>query len=100
MKNHPDRFQSFFAAAAFAEAGEYHTAVQISTDYAPKKRTSVLSAFTRIFAAAAFAEEGLHEEARRIGGLEERAAPAPSLASFLDSVGLSDAQVHYVTVRA
>jgi hypothetical protein len=101
MKSWPDKIRSWFAAAAFAEAGEHATAMEIAgiTPRPAKRPASVLNAFDRTFVAAAFAEEGLHKEAARFLAHGAPTRVANDMEDFLSAVGLGGVRAHYVLAR-
>ena len=71
MKNRTKKMEDVYAAAAFAEAGEFETAKQIAGEVRVEKRER-LNWFERVMTAAAFAEAGEHETARDIMNEEKR----------------------------
>ena len=91
--NWRERFQRWFAAAAFAEEGEHNTALEIASAPIPESQeVPVLApALSRTFAAVAFAEENCHEIAAEIlfGARRKN--------SFLSTVGLAYVRVWYGT---
>jgi len=89
--NWKQKFESLFAAASFAEAGEHETALYLSQRPVPDLRESLglVSSLFTTFAAAAFAEENCHEMA---ADLLPSSAPQ---SSFLEDVGLVGLRVHY-----
>jgi hypothetical protein len=88
------KMESWFAAAAFAEAGEHDTAIRMVGGHAPvKKRVAVWETLSKYFAAAAFAEENCPEVALQIIGGAKRN-------SFLETVGLKGAKVWYGSLPA
>lgn len=103
MGRFADRFQAHFSAAAFAEAGEHETALQIvqTGPILHEKKSAVLDGLRRTFAAVAFAEEGLHAEARAM--LAPAVAKAPKTwsaeESFLDLVGLQHVRVRHMVLQ-
>ncbi len=103
MSRSTDRFTAYFSAAAFAEAGEHETALQMApTSSAPlKKASSVFESLRKTFAAVAFAEEGLHAEAELI--LTPATAPVrknwSAEKSFLDLVGLQHVRVRHMILQ-
>ncbi len=89
-------FESFFAAAAFAEVGEYQTARDLASTPVPELKESLglMSAMSTTFAAAAFAEENCHDMATDL--LDESSRRR----SFLEEVGLVGVRVRYGLVSA
>jgi hypothetical protein len=86
--------ENWFAAAAFAEAGERGTAIKmIGGDTTMKKRAGIWDTLSKYFAAAAFAEENCPETALQILG-----GSRPN--SFLETVGLKGVKVWYGSVPA
>ena len=85
-----NKMENWFAAVAFAEAGEHETAIKMAGGQAPvKKRAGIWETLSRYFAAAAFAEENCPETALEIiGGSTKRN-------SFLETVGLKGVKVWY-----
>ena len=63
MKPTVEQYKDWWNAVAFAEAGEWETAREMTPDPGPRTTTDWLE---RIFIAVAFAEEGLHDEALQI----------------------------------
>ncbi|MBI4965481.1 MAG: IS630 family transposase [Desulfomonile tiedjei] len=91
-----EKFESWFAAVAFAEEGEHETARQIAGTPIPETREvpKILPSLTTTFAAAAFAEENCHEMAlEMLAGTRRRN-------SFLEAVGLKGVRVRYVVAPA
>ncbi|MEW6350934.1 MAG: helix-turn-helix domain-containing protein [Thermodesulfobacteriota bacterium] len=83
-----ERLESWFAAAAFAEAGEHDTALRMAETPIPAgEPVEILPSLSTVFAAAAFAEENCHEMALQI-----RAGMRPRI-SFLDRVGLTGVRI-------
>ena len=65
MRNIKERIEDWFAAVAFAEAGEGETALKIAgIQRRPQKRLS----FDNLMAAITFAEAGVHEYALEFAG--------------------------------
>jgi len=85
-----NKMENWFAAAAFAEAGEHETAIKMVGGHTPvKKRAGIWETVTNYFAAAAFAEENCPETALEIiSGSAKRN-------SFLETVGLKGVKVWY-----
>lgn len=84
------KLEDSFAGAAFAEAGEVETAMQMAG-----VRDSG-AGVADVYAAAAFAEAGCHDEAlEMLGRRPMRLAPPPQVCGFLESVGLTGAHVAY-----
>jgi len=89
-----EKLRTHFAAAAFAEEGEYETARRMAglPAAAAEQSVSVLPGFTTAFVAAAFAEENCPEIALEILSGDTRKN------SFLDVVGLKGVRIYYGTV--
>ncbi|GBD96055.1 MAG TPA: hypothetical protein ENG83_15120 [Nitrospirae bacterium] len=71
MKKGMKKLEDVYAAAAFAEAGEFETARQIAGEIRPERRER-LNWFERVMTAVTFAEAGEHETARDIMRQEKR----------------------------
>ncbi|HDH05697.1 MAG TPA: hypothetical protein ENH01_08290 [Nitrospirae bacterium] len=71
MKKGMKKLEDVYAAAAFAEAGEFETAKQIAGEVRPERRER-LNWFERVMMAVTFAEAGEHETAREIMREEKR----------------------------
>lgn len=118
MKFWKEKIEAWFAAVAFAEAGEQETALSlVGLERAAKERNAgVMQILNDSFAAAAFAEADCHETALeilasgekgrgfldRVGlrGVRVRYGFMPvGDDSFLDAVGLTSVAVRYMTVR-
>lgn len=118
MKSWTEKIEAWFSAAAFAEAGEHETAMQLAglEPNRASREVGVVRAFNRIFATAAFAEADCREMALEIldsektergflanvglSGVSVRYGLAPvSQDLFLEIVGLQHAPVRYLTVR-
>jgi len=85
-----NKVENWFAAVAFAEAGEHETAIEMVGGQAPvKKRVGIWETLSRHFAAAAFAEENCPETALEIIGASAKRN------SFLETVGLKGVKVWY-----
>jgi len=95
-------FETTFAAAAFAEAGEHETAMKmmgITPVY--EKVRQIADFFERHFAAVGFAEACCHEDALRFADLNAACKPAnDSLDTFLEKVGLGHVRVCYGVASA
>ncbi len=90
-----NKIENWFAAVAFAEAGEHETAIRMAGGQAPlKKRAGMWETLSRYFAAAAFAEENCPEAALEIIGASKRRN------SFLETVGLKGVKVWYGSLPA
>jgi hypothetical protein len=91
--NWKQKFQSWFAAAAFAEENEHKIALEIADTPIPERGEipAILPSFTMTFAAVAFAEENCHEIASEI------LYGARGKNSFLRTIGLADVRVWYAT---
>ena len=90
-----NKMENWFAAVAFAEAGEHETAIKMVGGQAPvKKRAGIWETLSKYFAAAAFAEENCPETALEIlSGSAKRS-------SFLETVGLKGIKVWYGRLSA
>ena len=94
MKNIITKFQKIMMAAAFAEAGEWNTARELTPDVELSGEPIWLS---KIFMAVAFAESGLHNEAR--GFLEPVVADNREFNSrIMEELGLKGVRLMYGTV--
>ncbi len=88
------KMENWFAAVAFAEAGEHDTAIKMAGGHASmKKRVGIWETLSNFFAAAAFAEENCPETALQILGGAKRN-------SFLETVGLKGVKVWYGSLPA
>lgn len=87
------KMEDWFAAAAFAEAGEHETAIRMAGGRLPaKRRAGIWETLSRYFAAAALAEENCPGPALEIlGGGSKRN-------SFLETAGLQGIRVWYGTI--
>lgn len=112
-----DRIESWFAAVAFAEQGEYETARRMADTPIPEvgEVPRILPSLSTAFAAAAFAEENCHDvaleiltgtrrrnsflEAVGLKGVRVRYALAPARPSFAEVVGLAGARFQVVTMQ-
>lgn len=95
MNNEKNSERSWMCAVTFAEAGEWETA-RAMTPLPSKSRWAEV--FEQTMMAVAFAEEGLHEEAKRLAGINQR--PQKRINNFLDSIGLRrDARVTYAILQ-
>lgn len=98
-------FESTFAAAAFAEAGEHATArAMVRTPARSAHRPGRIGVWIETlrsgFAAVAFAEENMPETAvALVGGQTTTAAPQPTLDEFMRQVGLSGVPAFYGVAR-
>lgn len=90
-----NKIEDWFAAVAYAEAGEHETAIRMTGGQAPvKRRAGLWETLNRYFAAAAFAEENCHGPALEIiSGSAKRK-------SFLETVGLKGIKVWYGSLSA
>lgn len=90
-----NKMENWFAAVAFAEAGEHVMAIRMAGGQAPaKRRAGIWETLSRYFAAAAFAEENCPGTALEIlGGGAKRN-------SFLETVGLQGVRVWYGRLSA
>ena len=101
MRRWQKKIERVFAAAAFAEAGEHGTALEmVGSD--PALREKVIHFFKsmqNVFAAVTFAEADCHEMAREYfqPGTAEQASE--SFRSFLETVGLQGVRVCFVTAQ-
>jgi hypothetical protein len=90
-----NKMENWFAAVAFAEAGEHQTAIGIAGGrFAAKRRAGIWETLNRYFAAAAFAEENCSESALEI------LSGASNRKSFLKIAGLQGARVWYGRLSA
>jgi len=88
------KIENWFAAVAFAEAGEHDTAIQMIGGHAPmRQRIGIWETLSKYFAAAAFAEENCPETALQI-----LSGAKPN--SFLETVGLMGVKVWYGSIPA
>ncbi len=87
------KLENWFAAVAFAEAGEHGTAGELAglATRPARHEVSMLETFNRFAVAAAFAEENCPEIAREI------LDPTTRRRSFLEDVGLAGVRVWYGT---
>jgi hypothetical protein len=94
MKQIITKFQKIMAAAAFAEAGEWDTARELTPETELSREPILLN---KIFMAVTFAESGLHDEAVRLLGPVgfERSDLNGALAA---SLGLKGVRLMYGTV--
>jgi hypothetical protein len=118
MKSWKEKIEAWFAAVAFAEAGERETALGLVglEPRAQERKAGVIQTLSDTFAAAAFAEADCHEAALEIaaaGKKKQRFVDIVGLRgvrvrfgfvsasnnAFLDAVGLTGASVRYMTVR-
>lgn len=96
MSSWAKRLENWFAAVAFAEAGEHKTALEM-VGMAPSKArqpVSILQSLNTTFAAAAFAEANCHDMAKEILGAESKGK------SFAEVIGLKGVRVWYGLVPA
>ena len=94
MKNNITKFQKIMMAAAFAEAGEWKMAREMTPDAEISREPSWLN---KIFMAITFAESGLHEEA--IGFLKPAAAKNRGFNSeIMENLGLKGVRLMYGTI--
>ena len=86
-----------FAAAAFAEAGEHDTAMEMAGIQGAARTVweKVMRVFDVHMGATCFAEAGCHDTAREMLNVKESRQERPSLDEFLDSVGLQRTQVRF-----
>ncbi|MFH2012409.1 MAG: hypothetical protein ABIJ37_06925 [Pseudomonadota bacterium] len=83
MRNIKEKIEDWFAAVAFAEAGEEKTALQIAD---LQRRSQKKLSFDNLMAAVTFAEAGLHEEALAFAGKTERTNSSKPLTIVLPGV--------------
>ncbi len=90
------KVEDWFAAVAFAEAGEHDTARELAGLGArpARRKIGMVETFNTFAAAAAFAEENCPEIAREI------LDTTPRKRSFLEDVGLAGVRVWYGTASA
>ncbi len=93
MKNLITKFQKIMAAAAFAEAGEWNTAREMTPEIEIAREPVWLN---KVFTAITFAEAGLHDEA--LFFLEPAAAVKNRSATLAADLGLKGVQLIYGTV--
>ncbi len=115
MDSGSNKLEKWFSAVAFAEAGEYETAITMVGGAASvKKRAPILEKLSKYFAAAAFAEENCPDIATEIlSGVTKRSfletiglrgvkvwygSLSTDSASFLEEVGLKGVRVRYATI--
>ena len=101
MKKWKDKIEKVFAAAAFAEAGEHETSLEMAGPDPILKR-KVLNFFKSIedmFTAVTYAEADCHEMAREYMAPRTFKAKTGSLTSFLENVGLQEVRVYMVTAQ-
>lgn len=86
-----EKLRTHFAAAAFAEEGEYETARRMAglPASAAEQSASVVGGVATAFAAAAFAEENCPEIALEI------LSGSPRKNSFLEVIGLKGVRIFY-----
>lgn len=86
-----ERLQRWFAAVAFAEAGERETALEMIGVPAAvaKNPAGVMQTLSTSFAAAAFAEANCHDMAAEILGTKRRNK------TFLETLGLTGVRIWY-----
>ena len=90
-----NKVENWFAAVAFAEAGERETAIGMAGGQVPvKRRVGIWGTLNRYFAAAAFAEENCPGPALEILGAASRRK------SFLETAGLQGVRVWYGRISA
>lgn len=118
MKSWKGKIEAWFAAVAFAEAGERETALGLVglEPNAQEQKAGVIQTLNDSFAAAAFAEADCREAALEIvasgktgqrfldivglRGVRVRFGFVPASNDFfLDAVGLTSASVRYMAVR-
>ncbi len=90
MSSWRKKLEAWFAAVAFAEAGEHEEAAELAglEPRQTKERFSVLANLNRTFAAVAFAEADCHATAEEIAAVGRRP-------TFLEEVGLKGVRVRY-----
>jgi hypothetical protein len=91
MTSWKEKMAAWFAAVAFAEAGERETALELVglEPRAQKQSAGVMQTLNDSFAAAAFAEADCHETAIEILGSGKKGQ------HFLDRVGLRGVRVRF-----
>lgn len=101
MKKLTEKLENTYMAAAFAEAGEHNTAVQIAGLHATgeKKRFSIFQPLEKMFNAITFAEAGCPELALEFVRTEPAQSGRKSFETFLDATGLRGVQFTYGVVR-
>ena len=97
QKNIRKTMEDTFAAAAFAEAGEHDTAMEMAGIQATARAVweKVMRVFDVHMSATCFAEAGCHETARGMLDAKESRQERPNLDEFLESVGLQRTQVRF-----
>jgi hypothetical protein len=96
MSSWAKRLEKWFSAVAFAEAGEYKTALEM-VGRAPREARqpfSILQKLNTTFASAAFAEANCHVIARQILDLDNKST------SFAEAVGLKGVRIWHGFVPA
>ena len=96
MKSWKEKIEAWFAAVAFAEAGEREIALGLVglKPHAQERKTGVIPTLNAAFAAAAFAEADCHDAALEIAAFGKKRQ------RFLDIVGLRDVRVRFGFVPA
>jgi hypothetical protein len=86
-----EKLQQWFAAVAFAEAGEREIALEMIgvPAAAAKDPVGVMQTLSTTFAAAAFAEANCHDMAAEVFGSVRRNE------TFLETLGLTGARIWY-----
>lgn len=102
MKKLLAKMENAFAAVAFAEAGEFNTAVEFLDAQQPVAAVNreKMSAFEKTFAAVAFAEAGCPDMALEFMNQKPRnVVYKENLESFMKTVGLWGVRVNYGVAR-
>jgi hypothetical protein len=94
MKQIVTKFQKIMAAAAFAEAGEWDAARELTPNAELSREPIWLS---KVFMAITFAESGLHDEAIRLLG-PRRPERSDFNGALAASLGLKGIRLMYGTV--
>ena len=101
MKKWKDKIEKVFAAAAFAEAGEHETALEMAgpDPILKRKMLNFFKSMENVFTAVTYAEADCHEMAREYMAPHTFKAKTGSLTSFLETVGLQGVRVCMITAR-
>lgn len=102
MSGFKNKLESIFAATAFAEMNDHKTAVEISGVETGiwKKLASLKEQIEKIFAATAFTDIGCFDMAVEITRTPiVQDVKEKSFANFLEDIGLSGVQFHYLVAR-
>lgn len=101
MRKWQKKIEKVFAAAAFAEAGEHDTALEMvgSNPVLKEKVIHFFKSVQNVFAAATFAEADCHEMAREYLQPGPAGRASESMRSFLETVGLQGVRVRFVMAQ-